>query len=90
MVCAASHWRVLVNSIVRQPTGSGKIRVGIVGLGHWSEYGHLPALKLLPEYELTAEYSRSAEKAATLSRAMASDTRPPRCRNWYRTRKSIS
>jgi predicted dehydrogenase len=55
-----------VNSIVRRPKGSGKIRVGIVGLGHWSEYGHLPALKLLPDYELTAVYSRSAEKAASL------------------------
>ncbi len=55
-----------MNSIVRRPKGSGKIRVGIVGLGHWSEYGHLPALKLLPDYELTAVYSRSAEKAASL------------------------
>jgi predicted dehydrogenase len=55
-----------VNSIVRRATGSGKIRVGIVGLGHWSEYGHLPSLKLLPEYELTAVYSRSQEKAASL------------------------
>jgi predicted dehydrogenase len=55
-----------VNSIVRRATGSGKIRVGVVGLGHWSEYGHLPSLKLLPEYELTAIYSRSQEKAAAL------------------------
>ncbi len=55
-----------MNSIVRRATGSGKLRVGVVGLGHWSEYGHLPSLKLLPEYELTAVYSRSAEKAASL------------------------
>ena len=55
-----------MNSIVRRATGSGKIRVGVVGLGHWSEYGHLPSLKLLPEYELTAIYSRSQEKAAAL------------------------
>lgn len=55
-----------MNSIVRRATGSGKIRVGVVGLGHWSEYGHLPSLKLLPEYELTAVYSRSQEKAAAL------------------------
>jgi predicted dehydrogenase len=40
--------------------------MGIVGLSHCSEYGHLPALRLLPEYELTAVYSRSAEKAASL------------------------
>ncbi|MFM0088831.1 Gfo/Idh/MocA family oxidoreductase [Paraburkholderia sediminicola] len=55
-----------MNSIVRRATGSGKIRVGVVGLGNWSEYGHLPSLKLLPEYELTAVYSRSPEKAAAL------------------------
>ncbi|WP_134042129.1 Gfo/Idh/MocA family protein [Paraburkholderia caballeronis] len=58
--------RVLVNGIVRRATGSDKIRVGVVGLGHWSEYGHLPSLKLLPDYELTAVYSRSPEKAAAL------------------------
>jgi len=40
--------------------------VGVIGLGHWSEYGHLPSLKLLPDYELTAVYSRSLEKAAAL------------------------
>jgi predicted dehydrogenase len=55
-----------LNSIATRATGSGKIRVGVIGLGHWSEYGHLPSLKLLPEYELTAVYSRSPEKAAAL------------------------
>jgi predicted dehydrogenase len=40
--------------------------VGVIGLGHWSEYGHLPALKVMPEYELAAVYSRSPEKAASL------------------------
>jgi len=55
-----------LNSITTEATGSGKIRVGVIGLGHWSEYGHLPSLKLLPDYELTAVYSRSQEKAASL------------------------
>lgn len=55
-----------MNSIATRATGSGKIRVGVIGLGHWSEYGHLPSLKLLPDYELTAVYSRSPEKAAAL------------------------
>lgn len=55
-----------MNSIATPVKGSGKIRVGVIGLGHWSEYGHLPALKLLPDYELTAVYSRSQEKAAAL------------------------
>ena len=43
-----------------------KIGVGVIGLGHWSEYGHLPSLKRLPDYELTAVYSRSADKASSL------------------------
>ncbi|CAN7235763.1 Gfo/Idh/MocA family protein [Caballeronia sp. LjRoot31] len=55
-----------MNNIATPASGSGKIRVGVIGLGHWSEYGHLPSLKLLPEYELTAVYSRSQEKAASL------------------------
>ncbi|MGF6723198.1 putative dehydrogenase [Paraburkholderia sp. GAS41] len=55
-----------MNNIVSRATGPAKIRVGVVGLGHWSEYGHLPSLKLLPEYELTAVYSRNADKAASL------------------------
>jgi predicted dehydrogenase len=55
-----------LNSITTAAKGSGKIRVGVIGLGHWSEYGHLPSLKLLPDYELTAVYSRSQEKAASL------------------------
>jgi predicted dehydrogenase len=63
---SALHWRVILNSIATAATGSGKIRVGVIGLGHWSEYGHIPSLKLLPEYELTAVYSRSQEKAAAL------------------------
>ncbi|MFS2140064.1 Gfo/Idh/MocA family protein [Duganella sp. Dugasp56] len=42
---------------------SKKIRVGIVGVGNWAEYGHIPALKLLPQYEITAVFSRSQEKA---------------------------
>jgi len=45
-----------------------KIRVGLIGVGHWAEYGHLPALKLLPEYELTAVHSRDIEKAADLAK----------------------
>ena len=40
-----------------------KIRVGIVGVGTWAEYGHIPSLKLLPQYEITAIFSRSQEKA---------------------------
>lgn len=42
---------------------TGKIRVGLVGVGTWAEYGHIPSLKLLPEFEIVAVYSRSQEKA---------------------------
>jgi predicted dehydrogenase len=44
-----------------------KIGVGVIGLGHWSEYGHLPSLKQLADYQLIAIHSRSADKAAHLA-----------------------
>lgn len=47
---------------------NSKIRVGIVGVGNWAEYGHLPALKLLPEYAISAVFSRDADKAKALGR----------------------
>jgi predicted dehydrogenase len=46
---------------------SRKIRVGIVGVGTWAEYGHIPSLKLLPGYEIAAVYSRDAEKARAVA-----------------------
>lgn len=46
---------------------SKKIRVGLVGVGTWAEYGHLPSLKLLPEFELVAIYSRNQEKAEAVA-----------------------
>jgi predicted dehydrogenase len=39
------------------------IRVGIVGVGNWATYGHIPALKFLPQFEITAVCSRSIDKA---------------------------
>ncbi|MGO4469879.1 Gfo/Idh/MocA family protein, partial [Pseudoduganella sp. RAF53_2] len=44
-----------------------KIRVGLIGVGNWAEYGHLPALNLLPEYVLTAVHSRDITKANALA-----------------------
>ena len=49
-------------------TSNSKIRVGIVGVGNWAEYGHLPALKLLHEYEISAVFSRDAAKATALGK----------------------
>lgn len=41
------------------------IRVGLVGVGNWATYGHIPALRLLPEYQIAAVCSRSMDKART-------------------------
>ncbi len=46
----------------------GKIRIGLVGVGNWGRYGHIPALRLLPEYEIVAVSSRSLEKATEIAR----------------------
>ena len=43
--------------------GAGKIRVGLIGVGNWATYGHLPALALLPDYEVVAVYARRREAA---------------------------
>jgi predicted dehydrogenase len=48
-------------------TKISKIRVGLIGVGNWAEYGHLPALKLLPDYELAAVHSRDIAKATQLA-----------------------
>jgi len=39
------------------------IRVGIVGVGNWGRYGHLPALQLLPQFKIEAVSSRRKEYA---------------------------
>jgi predicted dehydrogenase len=44
-----------------------KIRVGLVGVGSWGRYGHIPALKLLPYYEIVAIASRSLDTASKLA-----------------------
>jgi predicted dehydrogenase len=44
-----------------------RIRVGLVGVGSWGRYGHIPALRLLPEYEILAVASRSAQTATELA-----------------------
>jgi predicted dehydrogenase len=39
------------------------IRVGIIGVGNWAKFGHIPSLQLLPEYEITVVQSRRREAA---------------------------
>jgi predicted dehydrogenase len=50
-------------------TGSEqKVRVGIVGVGNWAKYGHIPALRLLPGYEITAVSSRRLETGQDIAK----------------------
>ncbi len=44
-----------------------RIRVGLVGVGSWGRYGHIPALRLLPEYEIVAVSSRRPDTATALA-----------------------
>ena len=37
------------------------IRVGLVGVGNWGRYGHIPVLQLLPNFEIAAVASRRKE-----------------------------
>jgi predicted dehydrogenase len=45
------------------------IGVGLVGVGNWGRYGHIPALRLLPEYNIVAVSSRSRSKAQETANA---------------------
>ena len=45
-----------------------KIRVGLVGVGNWGRYGHVPVLQLLPAFEITAVSSRRKEAAEKMAR----------------------
>ena len=44
-----------------------KIRVGLVGIGNWGRYGHVPVLQLLPKFEIVAVSSRRKEAAEQLA-----------------------
>jgi predicted dehydrogenase len=35
-----------------------KIGVGVVGIGNWGRYGHVPVLQLLPNFEIVAVANR--------------------------------
>jgi predicted dehydrogenase len=41
----------------------GKIRTGLIGVGNWARYGHIPALQSLQDFEITAVSSRQLSKA---------------------------
>ena len=45
-----------------------KIRVGLIGVGNWGRYGHIPVLQLLPNFEIVAVASRRKESAEQVAR----------------------
>lgn len=47
-----------------------KIRAGLVGVGNWATYAHIPALRLLPEYAITAVATRRRETAEAVAREL--------------------
>ncbi len=47
-----------------------KIRAGLVGIGNWGRYGHVPALQLLSDFEITAVSSRRKEAAEQMAREL--------------------
>jgi predicted dehydrogenase len=53
---------------MKSHTVPSKIRVGLVGVGNWARYGHIPALRLLPEYEITAVASRQRSSAEEIAK----------------------
>jgi len=47
-----------------------KIRVGLIGVGNWARYGHIPALQSLKDsYTITAVSSRKISKAQELAKS---------------------
>lgn len=45
-----------------------KIRAGIIAVGNWGRYGHIPVLQLLPNFEIVAVASRRKENAEQITR----------------------
>jgi len=46
---------------------SEKIRVGLIGTGGWTRYGHIPALQTLDDFEIVAIASRRMETAQEIA-----------------------
>ena len=49
-------------------SSDAKIRVGLIGVGNWGRYGHIPVLQLLPNFEIVAVASRRKESAEQVAR----------------------
>jgi predicted dehydrogenase len=46
---------------------TGKLRVGVVGTGHWAEVVHAPGVSAHPDVELVGVWARDLGKASTLA-----------------------
>ena len=53
---------------MKNSSAKNKIRAGIIGVGNWGRYGHIPVLQLLPDFEITAVASRRREYAQEIAR----------------------
>jgi predicted dehydrogenase len=58
----------LIREIFMSANSKGKIRTGIVGIGNWGRYGHIPVLQLLPDFQIVAVSSRRQEYAAEIAK----------------------
>jgi predicted dehydrogenase len=53
---------------IKSMSTKNKIRIGIVGVGNWGRYGHIPSIQLLPEFEILAVASRRLENATEIAK----------------------
>lgn len=44
-----------------------KIRVGLIGVGNWAAYGHIPAIQSQGDYEVTAVYGRRRDHTVAIA-----------------------
>ena len=56
---------------IHPSTTSGKVRVGLVGVGNWANHGHLRVLDFLPDYEVVAVQARRREAAEAAAQRFA-------------------
>lgn len=50
---------------------TSRIRVGLVGIGNWAVYAHIPVLNLLPEFEVVVISSRRQQYAEEIAKKFA-------------------
>jgi predicted dehydrogenase len=58
----------LLEGDMKNQRSENTIRVGLIGVGNWARYGHVPALQSLRDFEITAVSSRQLSKAQELAK----------------------